>query len=162
MASDGDEENRKLVVLNDADVTPVLDLKPVEMAIFNNGFRIIYDNIDGTVIKGYSSRTGFVSTICFQIENLIVPFQIVKTHKNDTAISYEIDQKQKEQIQVKLQHQLDKEVLILLYKQSKKDVEDLITNYDAIRWLQDRQNSVRDLYHHLQIENVVIELLSQS
>jgi len=161
VASDEDEENRKLVVLDDADATPVLDLKPVEMAIFRNGFRIIYDNINDIVIKGYSSRTGFISTLCFQIEDVVIPFQIVKAHKSDAAITFEIDQKRKEQIQAKLQQQLDKEALVLLYKQSKKEVKDLDTNYDAVKWLQNRQNSVRDLYHHLQIENVIIELLSQ-
>ena len=63
--------------------------------------------------------------------------------------------------QTKLQQQLDKEALVLLYKQSKKEAKDLSTNYDAVKWLQNRQNLVRDLYHHLQIENVIIELLSQ-
>ena len=160
VSSDEDEENRKLVVLDDTDVTPVLDLKPVEMAIFRNGFKIVYDNINDVVIKGYSTRTGFISTLCFRIEDVVVPFQIVKAHKSDAAITFEIDQKHKEQIRVKLQQKLDKEALVLLYKQSKKEVKDLDTNYDAVKWLQNRQNSVRDLYHHLQIENVIIELIS--
>lgn len=157
--SEENEDSRRVVVLDDVDQTPVLDLKPVDMIIFRNGFRIIYDNISDIVIRGYSSRTGFISVLCFQINDLVIPFQIVKSHKNDVAITFDIDLKKKKEIQSKLQEKVNKETLVLLYKQSNKAT-DLETNYDAVKWLQNRQNSVRDLYHHLQIENVIIELLS--
>jgi len=55
---DGSEEKRRIVVFDDAHLLPVLDRPAMDMQIYNNGFRIIYDLGDGIFVKSYGVRTG--------------------------------------------------------------------------------------------------------
>ena len=46
------------------------------------------------------------------------------------------------------------------YKQSAKAVKDLTTIQDVVNWLIERQASVTDINHHLQIDGVLINILT--
>jgi len=150
------EDKRKLVVFNDAHITPVLDLPAVDMQIYSNGFRIIYD-YGGIFIKAYGIRTGIISVFCHDVNNLFIPYAITKSKKNDSNIQVIVEDPTR--VENKLNEPVDVEALNLRYKQSFK-AEGLQTNLDAVKWLIDRQSSISDINHHLQIDNVIIETLA--
>lgn len=152
----GSDNKRKLIVFDNAHETPVLNLRAMDMQVYNNGFRIIYDYGNGIFIKSYGIRTGLISVFCNDIDDILIPYVIVRSRKNT------------EEIQVpeniftnreKLQEPVDMEALQLRYKQSSK-AEDLQTNMDAIKWLVEKQGSIYDINHHLQIDNVIIDMLA--
>lgn len=156
VAVPGSEDKRKLVIFDDAHITPVLDLPAVDMQIYNNGFRIIYD-YGGIFIKSYGIRTGIISVFCHDVDNIFVPYAITKSKKNDDNIQVIVEDPTR--VENKLTEPVDIEALNLRYKQSFK-AEGLQTNLDAVKWLIDRQSSISDINHHLQIDNVIIETLA--
>jgi hypothetical protein len=155
---DSEEEGkRKLVVFDDANTIPVIDLPAMDMQVYNNGFRIIYDLGQGVFVKSYGIRTGLISIFCHDINDKLIPYSIIKTKKNDSEIV--VPHGDIEQAKQKLPQTLDIEALQLRYKQSSKAGE-LETIQDAIDWLLERQASIADINHHLQVDNVIIQTLA--
>ena len=154
--SEDGQEQRKLMVFDNADQTPVLNNPAMDMQIYNNGFRIIYDLGTGIFIKSYGIRTGLVSVFCHDIDDMLIPYAVVRSKKKDTEI--EIQTADADIVRHHLTNQLDFEALQIRYKQSAK-AEGLTTNLEAIRWLLERQSDIADVNHHLQIDNVIIDTL---
>lgn len=150
------EENRKLIVYDDAHLQPVLDLPAIDMQIYNNGFRIIYDLKSGIFIKSYGVRKGLISVFCNDIDDQLIPYAVVRNKKRDTEM--DIISKDPSEVRVKLAAPLDFEALQLRYKQSSK-TDGFQTNKEAIDWLIERQGGIEDIHHHLQIDNVIIDTL---
>jgi len=153
----GREDKRKLVVFEDANITPVLNLPPLDMQVYNNGFRIIYEASPEVFIKCYGIRTGLISIFCNAVEGLMVPYTIVKSKKKDTHL--EIPSSNIEDIKKRIKNPVDLEALQLLYKQSVK-AENLNTVKDAVAWLLERQIGVEDVNHHMMIDNTIISITS--
>ena len=149
-------EKRKIVIFDDANLLPVLNKPAMDMQIYNNGFRIVYDLGGGIFVKSYGIRTGLISVFCNDIDDLLVPYGIVRAKKRDEGI--DIIRRDPAEVRETLNGVLDIEALQLRYKQSSK-AEGLHTNMDAIRWLLDRQATIEDINHHLQIDNVIIDTL---
>jgi len=150
-------EKRKLVVFDDAHLWPVLNLPAVDMQAYNNHtFRIIYDFNNGIFIKSYGVRNSLISVFCNDINDQLIPYEITRVKKHDSEI--EIIHKDPVEVRAKLAEPLDAEALQLRYKQSVK-AEGLVTNQDAISWLLERQGSIEDINHHLQIDNVIIDTI---
>jgi len=149
-------EKRKLMVFDNADQTPVLNAPAIDMQIYNNGFRIIYDLGMGVFVKSYGIRTGLVSVFCYDIDDMLIPYEVVRSKKKDTEI--EIRSADSDVVRNHLSNPLDIEALQLRYKQSSK-AEGLTTNLDAVKWLLERQTDISDVNHHLQIDNVIIDTL---
>ncbi len=150
--------SRDLQVFKNADVQPVLGIPASEMQIYNNGFRLIYPYDDNIVIKCYGVRTGLICVFCNVIGNTMVPYQVVKVNKKDEVV--EVVRRPIDEINEKLAQSADLESLQLLYKQSSKAVSEMTTNQTAVNWLLVRQSEVTDINHHLQIDNVIINILS--
>lgn len=150
------EENRKLIVYDDAHLQPVLDLPAIDMQIYNNGFRIIYDLRNGIFVKSYGVRKGLISVFCNDIDDQLIPYAVVRSKKRDIEI--DIVSKDVNEVRVKLEAPLDFEALQLRYKQSSK-TDGFRTNKEAIDWLIERQGGIEDIHHHLQIDNVIIDTL---
>lgn len=150
-------EKRKLVVFDDTHLMPVLDKPAIDMQIYNNGFRVIYDLGNGIFVKSYGVRTGLISVFCNDINDQLIPYEIVRAKKRDTEIG--IVTNDAAAVAQKMSEALDFEALQLRYKQSSK-AEDVTTNLDAITWLLDRQATIEDINHHLQIDNVIIDTLA--
>lgn len=152
-----DSEKRKLIVFDDANILPVLNIPAMDMRVYNNGFRIVYNFGGGIFIKSYGIRTGLISVFCHDIDDLLVPYEIIKSKKKDTEI--QVPTKDVSGVRQKIAEPLDNEALQIRYKQSSK-AEDLQTNWDAVKWLLERQGSIEDINHHLQIDNVIIDTLA--
>jgi hypothetical protein len=152
-----DQEKRKLLVFDDANILPVLNIPAIDMRVYNNGFRIVYNLGNGIFIKSYGIRTGLISVFCHDVDDLLIPYAIVKSKKKDSEI--QIQTRDISEVTQKIAEPLDYEALQIRYKQSSK-AEGLQTNLDAIKWLLERQGSIEDINHHLQIDNVIIDTLA--
>lgn len=150
-------EKRKLIVFDDINLIPVLNIPAFDMQIFNNGFRILYDLNNGLFIKSYSVRNTLISVFCNDVDDKLIPYHIIKCKKRDDFITITEAPTVEFTIE-KLKEQLDIESLILQYRQSSK-VEGLTTKQNAIYWLIEKQGLIYDINHHLQIDNVIINLL---
>jgi hypothetical protein len=160
---DGQDEingnpSRDLQVFKNADIQPVLDLAATDMQIYNNGFRLVSPYADNIVVKSYGVRTGLICVFCNQIAAQAIPYQVVKVKRKDEAV--EVVRSDPAAVAIKLTQGADLEALQLLYKQSSKAVEEMTTNQTAVDWLLARQSEVTDINHHLQIDNVIINILS--
>jgi len=154
---EGSDPKRRMVVFDDAHLTPVLNKPAMDMQIYNNGFRIVYDLGNGIFVKSYGVRTGLISTFCNDIDDKLIPYGIVRAKKKDADISIIV--RDPADVRHKLSEALDIEALQLRYKQSSK-AEGLESNQDAINWLLERQATIEDINHHLQIDNVIIDTLA--
>ena len=149
-------EKRKIVIFDHADITPVLSLPAIDMQIYGNGFRMIHELNNNIFIKSYGIRVGLVVVFCNDIDDVIIPYSITRIKKKNTSVDLITNDPQI--IRNKLSENLDFEALQLRYKQSTK-AEGLITNLDAVKWLTNRQGTIEDVNHHIQIDNVIVNML---
>lgn len=153
---DGNDK-RTLRVFDNADNLPVLNIPPVSMDVYNNGFCIIHQVTENILVKTYSVRTGLICTFCTVVDGKLIPYTIVRAKKTDTELTV-IDPPETD-LSAKLAANANLESLQLLYKQSIKTTDELTTNQTVVDWLLKRQDSVTDINHHLQIDNVLIDIL---
>lgn len=151
-------DKRNLRVFENADTTPILNLSPLAMNIYNNGFRTIYQYNDNVFIKAYGIRTGLICALCTNVNGKLIPYAIHKVKKKDENFEFPLEYPTiTDEV---LSANTDLENLQILYKQSSKVVETLSTNQSVIDWLTERQELVTDINHHLQIDNVMISIMS--
>lgn len=155
--ADGNDK-RELRWIENADTHPALDLPGLDMQIYNNNtFRILHSINDNMVIKCYGIRTGLIVTFCSNIDGKLIPYSVVRVKKKDTGL--EIQTTDLRTIQEKLKQGADVEALQLLYRQSVKVIDQFTTNESVVDWLITRQSEITDINHHLQIDNVIIDIL---
>jgi len=150
--------SRDLQVFKNADIQPVLNLPATDMQIYNNGFRLVSPYADNIVVKSYGVRTGLICVFCNDIAGQAIPYQVVKVKRKDDSV--EVVRSDAAAVAAKLALSADLESLQLLYKQSSKAVSEMTTNQSAVNWLLERQSEVTDINHHLQIDNVIINILA--
>ena len=155
-----EEENdkRKIFIFDNADSMPVLDYPATEMQVCQNNFKIVYPLEEGTAIKSYRIRQGLTNMFCNIIDGMLIPYTSIRLKKGDTGITEIPTAPTIEELQAKLDEPANLENLNLRYKQFKK-AENIETNRDAIKWLTDRQATIEDVNHHIQIDNVIITTL---
>jgi len=149
--------SRDLQLFKNADTQPVLELPATDMQIYNNGFKIVY-TYDDLIVKCYGVRTGLICVFCNIINDFPVPYQVVKVKKKDNNV--EVARRPVEEMTAKMPLPADLETLQLLYKQSSKAIEDLSTIESVVGWLSEKQSEISDINHLLQIDNVIISILS--
>ena len=150
--------SRDLQVFKNADIQPVLNLPAADMQIYNNGFRLVSPYSDNIVVKSYGVRTGLICVFCNNIAGQAIPYQVVKVKRKDDSV--EVVRSDVAAVTAKLALAADLEALQLLYKQSSKAVSEMTTNQSVVNWLLERQSEVTDINHHLQIDNVIINILA--
>jgi hypothetical protein len=135
----------------------VLDLAPIKMDIYNNGFRVIHQYNDTVFIKAYVVKAGIICTLCVELNGKLIPYNILKLKRKDSelAIPSDVYTVSNE----KLQSPAQKENIQLLYKQSIKSLDKFTTTLSVVDWLLDRQKDISDINHHLQIDDVIINTL---
>jgi hypothetical protein len=150
------EIKRKLRIFDNANIQPVLNLHGISMQVYNNGFRSICEFQDNIYVKCYGIRTSLIAVFCNNIRGVLIPYNITKIKRGETSI--DVPRRLPAEVEAKLSEQVKLEDLQLRYKQASK-VEGLTTNLDAVEWLISRQEEVKDINHHLQLDNVIIETL---
>ena len=155
---EGDIPKRRLMKIDDANILPVLNLPGVDMNVYNNGFRIISQFSDDMFLKCYGVKTGLIVVFCQRVDDQLLPYAKVKVGKKATDLEFVAAP---DNLLDKGREILDKEALVLLYGQASGDVEELNTNLDAVKLLSEKQGSIRDINHHVQIDNALIDILSR-
>ena len=156
-----DEENhliRNLELIKDANEFPVLDLSGYDMDVYGNGFQIMYSYGEDVVLKCYGIKTGLIIIFCVHINNQLIPYSRIKLKKKDTGIN--IPQPNREYITSNILAELDLEGLQIQYKQVQKELDQISDKQSAITWLLGKQTSIRDINHLLQIDDIIMWLIS--
>ena len=149
---------KKVELFKRADEQKVIDLPAISMNVYNNGFRIIYQYSENVFFKAYGIKTGLIVTFCNRINDQLLPYEQSKLGKNDESIV--VNFKDENEVIASLATELDKEALQLLYKQTTKVIDDFTSKQSVIDWLIKRQETITDINHHLQIDNVITTILS--
>ncbi len=157
LLEDGSQK-RRIIKLENADSQPVLDLPGVDMKIYNNGFQVVCQYKGNVFVKFYGVKTGLIVTFCNKIAERLIPYVRTKMRKQENGI--EVQEMSPTQVLENMSKDLDKEELQILYKQSVKVIDTLELNIHAVNWLLDRQDAITDINHHIQIDDVIIRLLS--
>lgn len=155
-----DSVERRLQIVEDADKIPVLNLPGEVFEVYNNGgFRIIYKEHDGKIIKSYGVKTGMYISHCININGLTIPFKVEKIKKkNKNSINpILIDKKH---IEEKMKEDIDIENIELQYNQIQKYKEGMKIKKDVISWMLERQKSITDINHHLKLDELIIQMLT--
>ena len=156
-----DEENhliRNLELIKDANEFPVLDLPGYDMDVYGNGFQIMYSYGEDVVLKCYGIKTGLIIIFCVHINNQLIPYSRIKLKKKDIGIN--IPQPNREYITSNILAVLDLEGLQIQYKQVQKELDQISDKQSAITWLLGKQTSIRDINHLLQIDDIIMWLIS--
>jgi hypothetical protein len=158
---ENDQVKRRLVKIDNANVQPVLDLSGIDMKVYNNGgYRIINQYTDQIFMKCYGVKTGMVVTFCLLVDGILVPYERTKVSKKDDSL--EIVLPDAVTITDTMTKPLDKEALVVLYKQAEKDIDEIDTIRGAVEYLTTKQDSIRDINHHVQIDDAIIRLFALS
>ena len=148
-----------LCLFMDAHKIPVLDLPGSSINVYHNStFKIVYDLGSGKFLKCYGVKTGLIVIFCANIGNKLIPYDMVKVKKKDRGLN--TVEPNLTQIQQRLNQNVDRESLLLQYNQVNKSIDDITTIQSAVDWLLERTDSILDVNHLLQIDKVIINLLS--
>jgi hypothetical protein len=156
-----DEDNhliRNLELIKDANIFSVLDLPGYDMDVYGNGFQIMYSYGEDLVLKCYGIKTGLIIVCCVHINSQLLPYAQLKLKKKDTGIN--IPQPNREFINEKISSELDLEGLQIQYKQVQKELDQISDKQSAITWLLGKQTAIRDINHLLQIDDIIMWLIS--
>jgi len=150
---------RKVILWEEANTFPVLDLPGSEMDVYTNGLKIVYPYGEGTAIRVYGVRTGLNIIYTMQVGEYVLPYAIEKMKKKDAGINM-VAPPAIADVEAKLASDVDAEGIQLHYKQITKSISDLPTVQHCVDWLLTRQADVRDVNHLLQIDKVVNWLIT--
>jgi hypothetical protein len=156
-----DEDNhpvRHLELIKDSNVFPVLDIPGYDMDVYGNGFQIMYSYNEDIVLKCYGIKTGLIIVFCIPINNQLIPYKRIKLKKRDTNIT--VVHPNRQYITSNILASLDLEGLQIQYKQVQKELDQITDKQSAISWLLGKQSSIRDINHLLQIDDILIWLIS--
>ena len=149
---------RELFIWKESKTFPVLNIPGTDMDVYNNGLKIIYQ-YNNVILKCYAVRTGLNITFCMQIDDKIIPYEVVKMKRKDFGVNVPALPDATE-FRNRLESTVDLESLQLQYKQIGKHIENISTVSSAIEWFLERQVDITDVNHHLQIDKVMVDLMT--
>ena len=157
---DGSPE-RTLFVFNNADTYPVINLPGSEMEIFNNGIKINYDyDVEENIyLKTYGIKSGIFVVFCNKVDDILIPYNVTKFKKKDEILDIIVNENI-DNISTRMEEDVDKEALQVMYKPASKSIDDITTIKSAIVWLLDKQKDVMDVNHLLKIDECIIKQFS--
>jgi len=152
---------RKLYLLTQANTSPVLNLPGLNMKMFNtDSYQISNSYIDNIILKCYGLKTGLIVIVCKNINDMIIPLEKIKVSKKDESLELTTTYPTDDVITQKLAENVNVENIVLQYKQYSKVQDEFATNLEAVTWLLERQKTIVDVNHLLQIDNVLINMFS--
>jgi len=149
---------RELFLFKNAHMMPVVDLPPESFAVFNSGLRIVYRYDDTRYLRCYGSKGALKVYFCLNVDDSLIPYGNFRVQRNGNGIN--IPPAPAAEILEKLDTDVNRETLQLLYKQAAQYGDTMITTRDAVTWLLNRQTSLTDIAHLIQIESVIEKLLA--
>jgi hypothetical protein len=151
------EPKKKLVTKENADRHFIPDIVPESMEFFTNeNFRIVALTRDNIYLTVYVQKAQTFYTYSQKIEDLLIPYTIIKVGKKVPGINVETTRLN---LVEKLTQPVNVEDLILLYPQFLKIHESIVTKMDAVKWFIERKSTIFDIHHLLQIDNIILLIL---
>lgn len=158
--STSEADSRELMVIKKCLAKQVVNLPPWVVDVFDHDIlRIIYQCDDhGIFIKSYCLKNGLINVFCLQVGNQLVPYGRDRLRKGSKIIKVPIPDFTS--ITNKLKESADVQRIHLLYKQVEKQMESIKTNFEAVSWLNSRQEGVIDVNHLMQLDDTIIYIMS--
>jgi len=161
---------RIIKVFNEANKIKVLNVEPMfffneedqlmvePFKVFNNNsFRTIQKNRNSDVIfKCYVDKSKMITILCVDVDGLLIPYYREKIRSPNIQINKILNEEYVKNI---LDSDIDCDLLKIKYPQSEKHISSFRTTHQAIKWLIDRQSTIIDISHHLQIDDAVAALI---
>ncbi len=149
---------RKMVTFEGCNYYNVVDLPGYDMDFYtDNSCRIIYHLGEHKFSKCYCVGTGLKVMHSTLVESRLIPFTESKVNKKKESVCVEYCDPNI--ILQKLNKPLDKEALILMYRQFQKHINNITTKTEAIDWLIDRATTVMDINHQILIDRTIISIV---
>lgn len=150
---------RKLQVIEGSDKIIVLNAEAEKFEVYDNGsFKTVYKEKDGITLKTYGIRTGIIAVQCAVIDGYNIPYSIEKLNKK-TVKGFNLS-KTNSITSEKLKEETDLENIYLQYRQIQKHSKNMKTREDVVKWMLNKQESIKDVNHHLKIDELIIQLFS--
>lgn len=158
--STSEADSRELMVVKKCLTKQVINLPPWVVDVFDHDIlRIIYRCDDhGIFIKSYCLKNGLINVFCLQVVNQLVPYDRDRLRKGSKVIK--VPMPNFTGITNKLKEPADVQKIHLLYKQVEKQMESIKTNFEAVTWLNTRQEGVIDVNHLMQLDDTIIYIMS--
>ena len=144
----------------------VPDLNCVEFKMLDSRTFKITQAIPGNInlfVRSYLRGEVLVNTICLNINNQLIPYEIVKVKKKKDNL--EISLKDEAIVNTKIQEYrnrlvstINMENVYILYKQAEKAKVSFQTHQEMYTWFMSRHNAMKDVNHLLQIDGIFIKL----
>ena len=158
LLEDGSEE-MILCLFMDAHKIPVLNIPGSSINVFHNStFQIIHNVGSGKFLKCYGVKTGLIIIFCVNINDKLIPYSSHKLKRKEAGIN--MIEPNLTRIGAKLTQNVDRETMLLRYNQVNKNIDELTTVQSAIDWLLERTETILDVNHLIQIDKVIISLIS--
>lgn len=149
-----------LVPFSGANKVPVVNLPAINFNVYHNGYRMIHQVGESSYITSYGSKSNICIFDCVRMAECLVPFKCTKIkRKNAAFVPSTIDVSVME---ARLTDPVDSEILVMMYKQSIKYLDEISTNRDAMNWLIRRKMSTVDINHLIQLDQAIIEIVNPS
>jgi len=150
------DSEKELVMFKNAHNIPVLDLDISEIMIYNSGIKMVHPFMDG-FIKCYIGKNYIVTSMA---DNRLIPYYIAKVKGSS---NYDIIFKENSiDIDQILEEDVDREIIKTLYPiiSKCKNWNEMIKNKDVCNYFISLQEMIRDNYHHIKLDNIMIGILT--
>jgi hypothetical protein len=148
------ERKRELFLWKNTHLINILDLPGSGLKVCNSAIQITY-KIENAFVKCYIAKTNLLLVSCIEVENQLIPYHIMKLEKRPTKVQL-VAPPDTNIIQQKLSLPINREDLVLQYKQISKDISKINTYSDAVNWFLQRQQCLDDVLHILQIDKIIL------
>jgi len=149
---------RKMVTFDACNTYNVMDLLGCDMDFYSdNSCRIVHHLGEHRYSKCYCVGTGLKVMHSTMVEGRLIPFTESKTNKKKESVRVEYCEPNV--ILRSLNKPLDKEALVLMYRQYQKVIDKINTKIEAVIWLIDRSKTVMDINHQILIDRTIISII---
>lgn len=154
-----DSDSREVMVIKKCLTKQVINLPPYSVDVFDHDIlRIVYQCGNGISIKSYCLKNGLINIFCWEVDNELIPYARDRLKKGTKTVVVPLPDF--DFITNKLKAPADLQKIHLLYKQVEKQTDSIKTNFEAIAWLNSRQEGVIDVNHLMQLDDTIIYIMN--
>lgn len=149
------DDKKELIMFKNAHSIPVLDLNISEIMIYNSGIKMVHPFMNG-FIKCYIGKNYIVTSM---VADNRIPYYITKVRGSNHDIIFKENNIDIDQV---LEEDADREIIKTLYPiiSKYKNWNDMIKNRDVCNYFISLQEVIRDNYHHIKLDNIMIGILT--
>ena len=151
------KQNLDLVLWKKPESYTMVDLDPLTMNVFEEGMEASFNVNTRIVMYAHTVKTGLYLFSCVNSNGLHIPYDMQKIKKNSSeftvpGIPTTVD------VDVKLAQPCSLDTLKILYPPFKKE-ENIVTNLDAVKFLQSKREKTVDNNHLMLIHKTISSIV---